>query len=100
MDWQIILRNDGNFEQYCKKCNFPSTFCINMGQEEMKAIIIGAMCNPQYNFNVFSITKRLKSGWVLSINHMNIILTKGEKKIEFDIVIPMLHGAINFLAIS
>ena len=53
-----------------------------MGQEEMKAIITGTMYSPEYNFNVFSITKRIQSGWVLSENNVNNMLMKGDKKIR------------------
>ena len=58
----------------------------------MKAMIMGATCNPEYNFNMFGIMKRLQSGWVLVGTNKNIILTKCNKEIKFDIVIPMSRG--------
>ena len=59
-----------------------------------KAMITGATYNPEYNFNVCSITKRLQSGWVLFGNDTNNIPAKSNKKIKFDAVIPMPCGAI------
>ena len=53
-----------------------------------------SMYNPEYNFDVLNITKRMQSGWVLSINDKNIILFKGDKKSKFDTVISMHHVAI------
>ena len=53
--------------------DIPGILCNNMSQEEMKRVITGEMCRPEYNFNVFSIAKRLQSGWVLSGNDKNII---------------------------
>ena len=57
-----------------------------MGQEEMKAMIADVTNNPDYNFDVFSITRRLQSGWVLAKNDKNMMQTKGYEKIKFDIV--------------
>ena len=43
---------------------------------------------------MFSVTKRLQSEWVLLENMKKIILTKGDKKIEFDTMIPTPHWSI------
>ena len=57
----------------------------------MKAIIIGHYI--EYNFNMFSMTKQLQSGWVSSRNDKNIVLIKGDKKLMFDVLILMPCGA-------
>ena len=49
----------------------------------------------KYNFNKFIITKRMQSGWVLSINDKNIVLMKGKKTIKFDMVIATPDETIN-----
>ena len=36
---------------------YSSYFCGNIGQQEMKAAMMGEMYNPEYNFNLISITK-------------------------------------------
>ena len=56
--------------------------------------ITGAMHHPEYNFSVFSITKRLQNEWVLSGNNKNIMLMKSNKNIKFDMVIPISFRAI------
>ena len=60
----------------------------------MKVTITDAMCNPEYNFNVFSITKSLQSGQVITGNYTHIMFNKGDKTIKLGIVVPMPHGAI------
>ena len=75
-------------------CDILDILCSNTAQKEMKAMITGAMYNSKYNFDVLNITKRMQSGWVLSINDKNIILFKGDKKSKFDTVISMHHVAI------
>ena len=60
----------------------------------MKEMIIGATYNPEYNFIKFSIAKRMQSELALSGNNKTIILTKDNKKIKFEIVIPMSCGEL------
>ena len=60
----------------------------------MSAMITGAAYNPENKFNVFNITKTLQSGLVLYGSDKKIMLMKDDKKIKFDVVIPMSHGAL------
>ena len=39
-------------------CDIPGIFRNNTSQEEMKATIMGATYNPEYNFKFFSVTKQ------------------------------------------
>ena len=75
-------------------CDIPCIFCSNMGWEKLKTVSASAMYNWEYNFNVFHIAKRLQSEWKLSENNRNIMLTKCNNKIKFDIVISMPCEAI------
>jgi len=49
---------------------------------------------PEANFNLFSITRRLRQGFKLGGDKNSIWLEKSDKKIVFDIVIPTPKGAI------
>jgi len=49
---------------------------------------------PEANFNLFSITRRLRQGFKLGGGKNSIWLEKNGKKIVFDIVIPTPKGAI------
>ena len=49
---------------------------------------------PEVNFNLFSLTQRMKQGWELGRNDESIWLDKGKKRITFNIVIPTPKGAI------
>ena len=61
---------------------------------------MGMIYNPEYSFNLFSMTKRFQNRWVLFRNYKNILLTKGDKKIKFDQEIPMLCQSIHVVFIK
>ncbi len=49
---------------------------------------------PEGNFNLFSVTRLQKKGWILTGNADYIKLAKGKKSILFSIVIYTPKGAL------
>jgi hypothetical protein len=49
---------------------------------------------PTGKFNLFSLTKMQKNGWLLHDNAKAIWLTKGDDTIIFDIIIPTPEGMV------
>ena len=70
------------------------SFCDKYGNEKCDVIIKEMVYSPSAEFNLFSLTKRLDQGWILGGNKNSIWISKGEKKIEFDIKIETPKGAI------
>ena len=66
--------------------------CDTHGNELMEATMTDVTVLPNGGFNLFSVTKLQKAGWLLRGDDKSIELTKGERKIRFDIVIPTAKG--------
>ena len=64
------------------------------GEELFDAKMPQAAYIPKENFNLFSLTQRMKQGWTLGRNDESIWLEKGGNRITFDIVITTPKGAI------
>ena len=64
------------------------------GNEMFDAKMTDVAHTPEANFNLFSITRRLRQGFKLGGDMNSIWLEKKGKKIVFDIVIPTPKGAI------
>jgi len=64
------------------------------GNETFDAKMTDVAYIPEANFNLFSITRRLRQGFKLGGHNNSIWLEKNSKKIVFSIVIPTPKGAI------
>jgi len=72
----------------------PGVWCDKFGNEYQPATIKDVLHAPNQNFNMFSISKALMSGWMLSGDREGIMLTKGDATIKFDIRIETRRGAL------
>ena len=72
----------------------PGVWCDKFGNEYQPATIKDVLHAPNQNFNMFSISKALMSGWMLSGDREGIVLTKGDATIRFDIMIDTRRGAL------
>jgi hypothetical protein len=61
---------------------------------EINAELKDVQVNKNFNFNLFSVTKMLKKGYLLSGNMKCMKLKKGAHKFTFDSVIRMRGGAL------
>ena len=68
------------------------------GNEVNKGKLKNVWAGSAFEYNLFSIPKRLKDGWTMSGNKKCITLTKGKSEIKFDIVMnvggSVLYGTI------
>ena len=70
------------------------TFFDKNGQELQSATIERMVHTPSAGYNLFSITQRLEHGWVLGGDKDSIWISKGGRKVIFDIKIKTPKGAI------
>jgi len=81
-------------EQASTDGDLQGIFCDQYGNEKMTAKLQDVTVLPKSGFNLFSITKRLKSGWKLTGDNKALILRKGGIKIKFDIAIHAPKGIL------
>ena len=74
---------------------YMSIIICNKHSQELGGVNIqDVMYSAKNGFNMFSITKRLKSGWKSGGNAYEIWISKDEKKMVFDIKIETPKGII------
>jgi hypothetical protein len=76
------------------KMDLPSIVCDRFGQEQSRVTLTNVSCRKGNNFNLFSVGRCLINGWSLSGRSEELVLTKGEMKITFDIVVRTKKGAL------
>ena len=69
-------------------------FCDKYGNEQHNVTIKDMVHSPSSEFNLFSLTKRLDDGWTLGGDSDIFWISKGDKKVVFDIKIKTPKGAI------
>ena len=72
--------------------NLPVVKCIKYGEEVQGITLKEVNLNPAANLSLFSITKRQKEGWKINWNDKAVWLTKGSRKVFFDMVIKNPKG--------
>jgi len=70
------------------------TMCNKQGVMLGTGMIRDVVHLPTGCFNLFSVTKLIKDGWALGADKNALWLTKGNMKINFDIIIPTPKGMI------
>jgi hypothetical protein len=68
--------------------------CDKSGNKEDKIRMSDVKVVPDNKFNLFSITKRLNSGWKLGGDEKSMWLSKGKNKVVFDLMIKTKGGYI------
>jgi hypothetical protein len=61
--------------------------CDKAGKKEFKIQMKDVKVVPDNKFNLFSVTKRLSSGWKLGGDEKSLWLSKGDNKVIFDLKI-------------
>ena len=74
--------------------DLPSIVCDKHSQELCEVTLTEVSCRKGNNFNLFSVGRCLVNGWKLSGDSEGLELSKGEKKIKFDIVVRTKKGAL------
>ena len=76
--------------------NLPVTQIDKNGQEVQDLELKYLTLNPHGTYNIFSVTKRMNDGWNLCGDNTVLVLKKGSRKVEFDIVINTTKGLLFF----
>eukprot|EP00957_Ditylum_brightwellii_P085629 6514035-Ditylum_brightwellii.AAC.2 len=74
--------------------NIHGTLCNKNGAKLHTCTMKNVKYCKENKYNLFSITKRQKDGWRLHGNKNQILITKGQHKVVFDIQIPTKEGLI------
>ena len=70
------------------------TICNKEGKPDKEVVLREVSFMPKGRFNLFSVTRLQKDGWILGGDRSSIWLTKGNSKIVFDIIIPTRKGML------
>ena len=70
------------------------TICNKEGKPDKEVMLRDVSFMPNGRFNLFSVTRLQKDGWILGGDSKAIWLVKGESKILFDIIIPTRKGML------
>lgn len=93
-DEDAITMGNGSKEGAAMIGDLPGTMCNKEGNALGDATLKDVAYLPTSRFNLFSITKLQREGWVLHGDKDQISLTKGANSVVFDIVISTPKGAI------
>ena len=76
--------------------NIPGVVCNNQGNQVLPVKMTNIALVPDCAFNLFSISKRLKQGWLLggNANALELISPSGKHQIKFNIKISMPNGML------
>ena len=89
---QAISMGNKSVERTSHVADIKGTICNNNGIMVSRTKLTQVAHLPKMGFNLFSCTKMQKKGWKLSGDNKNIMLTKGQSKIVFDIPISTMNG--------
>ena len=74
--------------------NFPVFQCTKYGEEVQGPTLKEMTLTPAANLIIFSLAKRQKEYWKIHGDDNSICLTKGSRKVVFDIVINNPRGVL------
>ena len=74
--------------------DIPGDLVTRYGEPKGTATLKGVSHVPNANFNLLSLTKRMREGWQLGGKKKSIWLKNSERRIDFDIVIPTRKVAL------
>ena len=89
-----ITQANGKSEKTECMGNIPIEICNRHGMKLNAAKIVDVNYIPQNKFNLFSLTKMIKQGWILHGNKERIWLTKDAMEISFDNTIQTAAGTL------
>jgi hypothetical protein len=80
-----VIFGDGKNNDANEICDLPGVITDQNRNEKLPATLQNVKHVRSAKFNLFSLTKRQKAGWLLNRDSEKIWITKGEHKIVFDI---------------
>ena len=85
---------NGHVEKASVVGNIFGTVCDKHGDQLGPVSMMDVAVFPNLAYNMFSMTKMMRQGWILGSNKEAMWLSKGKNKLVFDIVIPMAEGCV------
>jgi hypothetical protein len=89
-----VTMGNGKSESASSIGKLTGTLCNKHGDKLLKSTMEAVTHLPTGKFNLFSLTKMQKNGWLLHGNAKAIWLTKQDTTIMFDIIIPTPEGMV------
>jgi hypothetical protein len=89
-----VIFGNGKNNEAATTFDLPGVITDQFGNEVIAATLRNVKHVQSAKFDLFSITKRQKDGWLLGRNSEKIWIEKGEHKIVFDIRIETPEGLI------
>jgi hypothetical protein len=89
-----VVMGNGQKSKASQVADLVGWKCDKSGNKEYKIQMTDVKIVPDNKFNLFSITKRLNSGWKLGGDDKSIWLSKGNNKVVFDLKIKTKEGCI------
>jgi hypothetical protein len=89
-----VTMGNGKSESASSIGKLTGTLCNKYGDKLLKSTMEAVTHLPTGKFNLFSLTKMQKNGWLLHGNAKAIWLTKQDTTIMFDIIIPTPEGIV------
>jgi hypothetical protein len=89
-----ITVGNGNKEPASKIANIIGMICDKEGHELHRTKLHEVTHLPSGKFNLFSLTRMQKQGWLFNGNEEAIWLTKGKKEVKFDMKVPTNKGLL------
>jgi hypothetical protein len=93
-DGDTVVVGNGQKSKTNQVVDLSGWKCDKSGNKECKILMSDVKVVPDNKFNLFSITKRLNSGWKLGGDTNSIWLSKGNNKVVFDLKIKTKGGSI------
>jgi precorrin isomerase len=94
-DGSGMMGSNGSVEATKKIGKLSATMCSKHGDKLFNLELSNVHYVPGQKFNLFSITKAREQGWALGGNSkVGLYVSKGNKKIVFDVRVPTKNGII------
>ena len=89
-----VTMGNGNKEDAAEIGDLKGTWCNKHGEHQATVKLTDVTFLPTASYNLFSLTRMQKKGWILGGDDESIWLTKDNAKLEFDIKIPTKKGML------
>lgn len=90
-----VTMGNGGIEVTNMIGDIPGTICDKHGKQLESTALLSVSYVPTCQFNLFSIPKMMKQGWILGGDAKNgIFIKKGNHVVRFDIVVPTKNGLV------
>jgi hypothetical protein len=89
-----VTMGNGHVETTTEIGDMPGIVCDKNGNKVTSTILKDVAIVPSSGYNLFSLTKLMKAGWILSGKDNKLTLTRNKQEIVFDIEIPTPKGVI------